>query len=124
MKIKMNERIYVNRRLAENRARSESEDAKVQITGIRMEDESMIIRMIYPNEDVPLFRMKDAVEEICEENSEVYPQKLRSSRPTWCCLAGCQTRILGSRENSTIQKRSRQKNAGQQEKNKYCGLGS
>ena len=58
MKIKMKERIDVNRRFAKTRGRAEDEDVKVLIKGIRTEGKSKIIRIISPNEDVPLFRIK------------------------------------------------------------------
>lgn len=48
---------------------------RLQIRGTRTEDESKIIKIINPNEDMTLLRIKDAVDQVWLVKSEVYPER-------------------------------------------------
>ena len=71
----------------------------VQIRGIKIEDESKVIRIINPNEEVPLPKIKEALNEICEVKSEIYPEQFSANVVLFGGMSNGNFRIKGKFHN-------------------------
>ena len=70
MKIKMKQKIEVNSRFGVSGGRAEDENVRIAIRGV--DDGSVVMRVLSPNEEVSRFKLKGGISSIGEPKSDFY----------------------------------------------------
>ena len=95
MKIRMKQKIDVSKRFAKAGGKAENESGKVSIRGVKIEDGSVIIRIISPNKAIPLEKIRRKLGNICELKSDIYEEKFASGVVLFGGLANENFRMRG-----------------------------
>lgn len=96
MKIKMKQKIDVNKRFGKSGGKAEDEHAIVTIRGVKVDDGSVVIRIISPNETISMDGLKRGISTICEIKSEIYDEKYAASVQLFGGLPNGNFRIRGT----------------------------